>query len=718
MTRDNVELQFFYDPYLNGSGLLDTIAAFHDGSEDRPLLTVVGAGNTHVDKAMIEEYELSVQSITSSTGILGVAQQFTYDQGPGDLLLFMPAEEPYSEDPGGGGAARSHLRLNEKLADVASANILWSFRDMMKGRKDLYKDQGVQVQDEVIRRRVDVLLNLRCNAKIGSKGNFPNTAVCCGVWRGPNWIQMSFLLLGLAILPLVIVTDLKLCFLSETTRPVLQAFCAFTAAVSLQWIADRTHVFEQATRLDLVKSNLYIMIAISFILGVITIRRCKPLRVTCPGETAPDQPFLPRDQTDEWKGWMQVLIIIYHYNKAWTDNGYWEVIRLCVSSYLFLTGFGHTIYFLQKKDYSLKRFTNVMIRTNLLPVSLAYVMRTRWLLYYYMPLSTFNFLVVYATLALGRRYNEYTGFLLGKIAASAYLVHTFLNTKDLPLTVVRLFRITCKMDFDSGAFFGHRVEQDRYIVFVGMLAAMLYIYIRAVVEKDDRQDRISRTVRKVWPAAKWSSIVLAAGAHAGFWYWIRTHIENQTHFGKIQAYITGIPILTFIVLRNAHPVLRNWHSVAFAWLGRYSGEMYVMQDHLWLADDQEAVLRSGLFHGNETFLGDRWRDVVLLTPLYLITCSIIGDATGVIANWFIEEQPVSSSSSISVQRPVEEVEMGLLDGSEARDEHMSPNEKAIDTPRWWRQTHRRLSLRRIWPNKLKHRIWLVLGIMWFLNMVS
>lgn len=715
LTKDNIELQFFYDPYLNGSGLIDTVASYHNGGTDRPLLTVVGAGNTYAEKAMAEDYALTIQSLASSAGTSKIGQDFTYDQGPGDLLLWTPADEPLRQDS----SDNFHRIVNDRLADTVSANVLWSFRDMIAGRKDLYKDDGVRVQDEVIRRRVDVLLNLRCNAQVGRKGNFPNRAVCCGVWRGPNWVQMSFLLLGLAILPLVVLTDFKLGFLSDTSRPVLRAFCFFTVAVSLQWIADRTHIFDQGTRLDLVKSNLYFMIAAAFLFGFITIRRCKPLRTSSPGEIKSSLPCLPRDQTNEWKGWMQALIVIYHYNKAWKYDEFWQVIRLSVSSYLFLTGFGHTLYFLQKKDYSLQRFTNVMIRTNLLPVTLSYVMRTRWLLYYYMPLSTFNFVVVYLTLALGRRYNAYTAFLLGKIAASAFLVHIFLTTRDLPTTFVRLFRITCNLNFDSGEFFGHRVEQDRYIVFVGMLAAMVYIWIRAILGSSDRQDRLSRSFRAAWPVLKWSAIVLAAATHAGFWYWIRTHIRTQTQFRKIQPYVTGIPILTFIVLRNAHPILRNWHSAAFAWLGKYSGEMYVVQDHLWLADDQEAVLQTGLFHGNETLMGDRWRDLLLITPLYLIACSVIGDATGVIADWCTREEPVAGyQASINTNRPVDEVEMGLLVGDEATTEEcMNLKNQVTDTPPWWTQTHDKISVLHIWPNKLKYRIWLILGIMWLLNMV-
>ncbi|KAI5366198.1 Putative vacuolar protein sorting-associated protein Vps41/Vps8 [Septoria linicola] len=716
LTKDNVEVQFFYDPYLNGSGFLETTAAYRDGKY-RPLLTIVGAANAHVEHAMTGEYVMMAKTLAASTQVSHVGQRFTYDQGPGDLLLFTPAEEPYTDHPDTDASSEPYRKLNDKLLEVADSSFLRSFRHMVSGRRDLYKEEGLRVTNEVIKQRVDLLLNLRCNAAVGSRGHFPNRAICCGVWRRPNWFQTIFLMLGLAVLPSIVLVDIKLALLSERSRPVVRAFCAFMSAVSLQWITDRTHIFDQATRLDLFKPNLYLMIAITFFLGLITTRRSKPARKAGLDNTTTDLPFLPRDQTDEWKGWMQALIIIYHYNKGWKFFEFWQVVRLTVSSYLFLTGFGHTIYFLQKKDYSLRRFTNVMIRTNLLPVTLAYVMRTRWLLYYYMPLSTFNFVVVYVTLALGRRYNEYTAFLIGKIAAAAYLVHVFLTTKDLPVTVVHFFRITCKLNFDSGEFFGHRVDQDKFIVFVGMVAAIVHIYVRAAVETGDRQDRFSKQFRKVWPMVKWSAVVVAGVGHALFWYWVRTHIKGPEHWRELQPYITGLPILSFIVLRNFHPALRNWHSVAFAWLGRYSGEMYVMQDHLWLGDDQQAILRTGLFHGNETLLGDRWRDVVLVTPLYLLACSIVGDATGVIAEWFIKENVPPQRESHTLVRQVDEVEMGLLaDQSLTADNELVYNEKAKGDFSWWSTTAPRLLPHRYWPGRLKHRVLLVLAIMWALNM--
>ena len=66
-------------------------------------------------------------------------------------------------------------------------------------------------------------------------------------------------------------------------------------------------------------------------------------------------------------------------------------MRVCPTSYLFMTGFGHTVYFLKKDDFSFKRVTATMLRLNLLNVILAYAMGNDWLLYYFAPLVSLEF---------------------------------------------------------------------------------------------------------------------------------------------------------------------------------------------------------------------------------------------------------------------------------------------------------------------------------------
>jgi hypothetical protein len=46
---------------------------------------------------------------------------------------------------------------------------------------------------------------------------------------------------------------------------------------------------------------------------------------------------LNREQTEEWKGWMQVLFLLYHYFKA---SELYNAIRLFIAAYVWMTGFG------------------------------------------------------------------------------------------------------------------------------------------------------------------------------------------------------------------------------------------------------------------------------------------------------------------------------------------------------------------------------------------
>ncbi|KAK3668257.1 hypothetical protein LTR22_000942 [Elasticomyces elasticus] len=695
---NDVELLYLWDPYLNRSDVHKLAEAYGHESKDAPTLMVIGAGTGHSDvEAVITAVDdLAFVANVGRTGAR-VGSNFTISQGPGNLFLVAPPPKPVDGTVDATQAISTQLK---QRSDKRVLDVLWSFDDTHQIAASGSEDMG-----RAYRKQADMLLNLRCNARITSGRTWTNIRTCCSVWRRPNWIQSSLISSGFVVLPILVLLDWKLSVLAARHQTALRATCVFLAILSLQYVTDRTHVFEQAARLPLQLPNLLTMICLIVLIGIVSVRRSTPAKRVTVGGKEPDQPFLPRDQSDEWKGWMQALIIVYHYNMAWTALWFWEIIRLAVAGYLFLTGFGHTVYFLQKQDYSFKRVVAVMIRTNLLPVALAYLMRTRWLLYYYMPLSSFWFLVVYATMAVGSSYNKYTPFLLGKIVASAALVRAFINTKDLPETLVRLFTLTCKMNFDAKEFFGHRVRIDEFIVYVGMLVAILYVWSKDVLASESPHGRLAGLYRRYFPYLKLAAVASAATGFAGFWYAVHLKIRRDSDWTAWQPYDTFIPILAFLILRNAYARFRNYHSAAFAWLGRYSGEMYVMQDHIWLAGDQEAVLRTGLFHGNDTVFGDRWRDLLIITPLYLIACCIIGDATQAITVWFTAEgKPVAA-------RPADvpdEVEMGLLDDVDGQ---RNTNEKIAPPARLW---HRfRISW---WPNKVRDRALLLLAVLWFLNM--
>lgn len=68
---------------------------------------------------------------------------------------------------------------------------------------------------------------------------------------------------------------------------------------------------------------------------------------------------LNRDQTNEWKGWMQSIILTYHITGASQILPIYMFVRLLVSCYLFLSGFNHFSYYWTSGDTSLYRFCQV-----------------------------------------------------------------------------------------------------------------------------------------------------------------------------------------------------------------------------------------------------------------------------------------------------------------------------------------------------------------------
>ena len=48
-----------------------------------------------------------------------------------------------------------------------------------------------------------------------------------------------------------------------------------------------------------------------------------------------------RDQTEEWKGWMQVMFVWYHYFVA---KEWYNWIRVYIACYVWMTGFGKILF--------------------------------------------------------------------------------------------------------------------------------------------------------------------------------------------------------------------------------------------------------------------------------------------------------------------------------------------------------------------------------------
>jgi len=72
--------------------------------------------------------------------------------------------------------------------------------------------------------------------------------------------------------------------------------------------------------------------------------------------------YLNRHQTDEWRGWMQVLFLMYHYFAA---SEIYNAVRVFIACYVWMTGFGNFSYYYKKKDFSIARFAQVPILTQI-----------------------------------------------------------------------------------------------------------------------------------------------------------------------------------------------------------------------------------------------------------------------------------------------------------------------------------------------------------------
>ena len=257
-----------------------------------------------------------------------------------------------------------------------------------------------------------------------------------------------------------------------------------------------------------------------------------------------------------------------------------------------------------------------MVRLNLLPIALAYTMNTNYLSYYFSPLVSMWFLVIYATMAVGKSLNDRTAFLIIKFIISMVLMGFLMSQKwimeDLFLWLNRLAGI--QWNATEWAF---RVTLDLWIVYFGMFTALAYIKFRELRFID----------HPWWPLVQRVSIGLSAVVL--LWYFIfELSQPSKFSYNAWHAYVSPLPIAAFVILRNSNPILRSASSRIFAFIGTCSLETFIIQFHFWMAADTKGLLL--------VIPGTRWRPLNMLvtTVMFIWLSHKVANATGDLTNWF------------------------------------------------------------------------------------
>lgn len=386
------------------------------------------------------------------------------------------------------------------------------------------------------------------------------------------------------------------------------------------YLCDRADIFMKEQKFY-THSAFFIPLIYIFVLGVFY------------SENSKETKLLNREQTDEWKGWMQLVILIYHISGASAFIPVYMHVRVLVAAYLFQTGYGHFSFFWLKGDFGLYRVCQVLFRLNFLVVVLCLVMDRPYQFYYFVPLVTFWFAVIYATMALWpqilQKQANGSAFwnlaLLLKLLGLLLFIGFFAYSQELFEGIFSVWPLSKLFELQGSIHeWWFRWKLDRFAVVNGMLFAFIYLLLQ-------KYQLLSEGKGEPLFSNKISNCLLFVSVVSFMTYSIwASGCKNKSECNEMHPYISVVQILAFILIRNIPGYARSLYSSFFAWFGKISLELFICQYHIWLAADTKGILV--LIPGNPTL------NIIVSTFIFVCVAHEISQITNDLAQVAIPKE--------------------------------------------------------------------------------
>ena len=292
---------------------------------------------------------------------------------------------------------------------------------------------------------------------------------------------------------------------------------------------------------------------------------------------------LNRNQTEEWKGWMQFMFLLYHYYHA---EEVYNSIRIMITCYVWMTGFGNFSFFYLKADYGIIRVLQMLWRLNFLVLFLCLTQGTTFILYYICLLHTYYFFMVYVVMRIGNQHNYTKWWVRIKLAVLGLFIYLVWDC-DLGLFKIihmPFFGETPMMGANGGAMWEwyFRSSLDHWSTYVGMIFALNFPITSLFYRKLEAMPFYKHALAKG---------LMGAALFAAFYVWVKgPFLQGKFDYNQTNAYYGLIPLTVYIYFRNLTPFFRNHSLDLLHQIGKTTLETYLMQHHIWLTSDAKSLL--------------------------------------------------------------------------------------------------------------------------------